>query len=78
MNNGHLAESLAGTVTLEDVDVNAFQALCEYAYTQDYSQTIDAVETEFEMSSEPPSAGPSAKGRLPRQAIGPGITEPSI
>ena len=38
--NGNMAEAQAGEATLPDVDADAFLALCEFAYSRDYTKEI--------------------------------------
>lgn len=37
MNNGHMRESRTGTAVLDDIDVDAFVAFCEFAYKGSYT-----------------------------------------
>jgi hypothetical protein len=37
MNNGHMEESISGTATLCDVEVDVFVAFCEFAYQRSYT-----------------------------------------
>ena len=43
INNGKTEESLTKTYPIKDVDVDVFIALCEFAYTRDYTSSIAKV-----------------------------------
>ena len=46
MTNGRMAESSTGEAILDDVDVSAFFALCEFAYNRNYKSAITRAEAE--------------------------------